>query len=108
MNFSQVADQFAASAPGTDAFLIVKEQMRSLIASDPSRAAAYFLVYGFARSYVILHDDEDITVEFALAAKTRLLKYMRQIETAIPQDEKALLQAMSSIVVDYDSSRDPF
>jgi hypothetical protein len=108
MNFSQANDQFEASAPGTDAFLGVKEQMRSLIASDPAHAAAYFLVQGFARSYVILHDDEDITVEFALAAKTQLLKYMRQIEAAIPHGEKSLLEAMNRIVVDYDASREPF
>lgn len=107
MNFSQAADQFEANAPGTDAFLAVKDQMRALIASDSARAAAYFLVYGFARSYVILHDDEDITVEFALTAKTRLLKYMREIEVAL-NEEKSLLDAMNKIVVDYDLSRQPF
>jgi hypothetical protein len=106
MNFSQVTDQFETTAPGTDAFLAVKEEMRSLIASDSARAAAYFLVYGFARSYVILHDDEDITVEYARTAKA--LQYMRLIEAAIPQDKKALLEAMNKIIVDYDSSREPF
>jgi hypothetical protein len=108
MNFSQVTDQFETSAPGTDAFLTVKEEMRSLIASDSARAAAYFLVYGFARSYVILHDDEDITVEYARTAKARLLQYMRLIEASIPLDEKSLLEAMNKIIVDYDSSREPF
>jgi hypothetical protein len=44
MNFSQVTDQFETTAPGTDAFLTVKEEMRSLVASDSARAAAYFLM----------------------------------------------------------------
>src|SRR5258708_5012096 len=99
MNFSKVTSHFEESAPGTDAFLAVKEEMRSLIASDPSCAAAYFLVYGFARSYVILHDDEDISIEFARSAKAQLLKYMREIEAAIPGEEKSLLEAMNRIVL---------
>lgn len=108
MNFSQVTTHFEASAPGTDAFLTVKEAMRSLITSDSAHAAAYFLVFGFSRSYVILHDDEDISIEFALSAKAQLLKYMRQIEAAIPHEEKLLLEALNGIVVDYDSSKKQF
>ena len=49
MNFSQVTDQIETTAPGTDAFLTVKAEMRSLIASDSARAAAYFLFIGCLR-----------------------------------------------------------
>ncbi|AGW92941.1 hypothetical protein N234_23220 [Ralstonia pickettii DTP0602] len=108
MTFSTVTEQFNASVPGTDAFLRVKESMPTLMKSDPSHAAAYFLVYGFARSYVILHDDEGITMEVAEMAKNQLLGYMRAVEQALPGGAEALLAAMNEIVVHYDANKQLF
>lgn len=108
MNFTEITDQFDASVPGTDAFLKVKEGMHRLISEDSGRAAAYFLIYGFARSYVILHDDEGISTDFAERAKTQLLHYMRQIETSLQNDATTLLEAMNKIVSDYETARQAF
>jgi len=108
MDFKTVTDQFAQSVPGTDAFLKVKEQSLALMAADPSHAAAYFLISGFARSYVILHDDEGITTEVANAAQTQLLGYMRAIEQSLDGGTQALLDVMNQIVLDYDGRRQLF
>ena len=50
MDFKTITTEFAQAVPGTDAFLKVKQQSLALINSDPRNAAAYFLIYGFARS----------------------------------------------------------
>lgn len=108
MDFKTITAQFARSVPGTDAFLKVKEQSLALLADDPSHASAYFLIYVFARSYVILHDDEGITTEVANAAQQQLLGYMREIEQALDAGAQGLLDAMNRIVVDYDGRRQLF
>ena len=108
MNFSQLTEQFSASLPGTDAYVKVKETLRSLMKSDPQHAAAYFIIFGFARSYVILHDDEGLSIEFAESAKQQLLGYMHKVETALTQDTATLLQAMNEVVLDYEGKRDFF
>ncbi|MFS8932190.1 conserved protein of unknown function (plasmid) [Cupriavidus taiwanensis] len=108
MDFKTVTEQFASSVPGTDAFLKVKEQSLALMSADPDHAAAYFLVYGFARSYVILHDDEGITTDVANAAQAQLLGYMRSIEQSLSGGDKELLGAMNRIVLDYDGRRQLF
>jgi hypothetical protein len=108
MNFNQITQQFETSLPGTDAFLAVKLGTRTLMESDSGHAAAYFLVHVFARNYVILHDDEPITPDFAQASKAQLLKYMRAIDAALGQGEAALMAAMNQMVADYNASSRPF
>ncbi len=108
MNLSHISDTFENSPAGTDAFLNVKQAMLALIASDSGHAAAYFVLYGHARNYVILHDDEAITTEFAQASKAQLLRYMRAIEAAIPAGPAAVLQALNGNVSDYLASSKPF
>ncbi|MDQ0142068.1 hypothetical protein [Cupriavidus necator] len=107
MDFKTLTAEFAQTVPGTDAFLKVKQQSLALMNSDPGNAAAYFLIYGFARSYVILHDDEGITTEVANAAQAQLLGYMRALESELGQGQ-ALLEAMNRIVLDYDGRRQLF
>jgi hypothetical protein len=108
MKFSDLTMALEASVPGTDAFLAVKHGTHALIAEDPGRAAAWFLIYGFARNYVILHDDEPITPEFAEAAKNQLLGYMRTLESAMAHGEGSLLHAMNDVVQHYVQSNKPF
>jgi hypothetical protein len=108
MKLRQITEEFETSPAGTDAFAEVKKGMLSLIASDAPHAAAYFQVYGYARNYVILHDDEAIPPEFAQGSKVQLLSYMKAIEAAIPAGPAALLAALSANVVDYLNSSKPF
>lgn len=107
MDFKTITAEFAQSVPGTDAFLKVKQQSLALMKGEPGNAAAYFLIYGFARSYVILHDDEGITAEVANAAQAQLLGYMQALEPVLGQGQ-ALLGAMNQIVLDYDGRRQLF
>lgn len=108
MTFSQMTQEFDLSPPGTDAFLAVKEGTRNLMKTDPAHASAHFLIHGFARNYVILHDDEPITREFAEASKQQLLGYMKMLDAAVRQGDAAMLQAMNSIVTHYIASTRPF
>lgn len=107
MDFKTTIAEFAQSVPGTDAFLKVKQQSLALMGSDPGNASAYFLIYGFARSYVILHDDEGITAEVADSAQAQLLSYMKALEPVLGHGQ-ALLEAMNQIVLDYDGRRQLF
>jgi len=107
MDFKAITSDFARSVPGTDAFLKVKQQLLALMTSNSANAAAYFLIYGFARSYVILHDDEGVTTDAANAAQQQLLSYMEALVPALG-DSEALLNAMNWVVLDYDGRRQLF
>lgn len=105
MNFTELIQRFAAQAPGTDSFLKVKEGSLALIISDSEHAAAYFLIYGFARSYVLLYEDQPIEPAFAETAKTQLLSYMNRLDEAFKTGTaEALVAAMNWIVLDYGRS----
>lgn len=108
MHLKQIADAFEAAAPGTDAFLAVKDGTRALIARDPDHASAYYLLYGFARSYVLLHEDEGISPEFAEAARHQLLGYLRRIEAAVPLGPAVLLDVMNGVVRDHEAAPQAF
>ncbi|VCU68937.1 hypothetical protein PIGHUM_00996 [Pigmentiphaga humi] len=102
MNFNDLIQRFAAQAPGTDSFLKVKEGALALVSSDSRHAAAYFLIYGFARSYVILYEDQGIDPAFAETAKSQLLSYMTRLQEAFKSDAPAdIVDAMNWIVLDY-------
>jgi len=107
MDFKVLTAEFVQSVPGTDSFLSVKRHCLDLMKSDPQNAAAYFVIYGFARSYVILHDDEGITPEVAGAAQAQLGAYMEAVGQALG-DSNAVFEALNRIVIDYDLKRQLF
>jgi hypothetical protein len=105
MNFSELIQRFAAQVPGTDSFLKVKEGTLALISSDSEHAGAYFLIYGFARSYVILYEDQGIDPAFAETAKQQLLAYMNRLNDAFASGQAAdMVAAQNWIVLDYGRS----
>lgn len=105
MNFSELIQRFAAQVPGTDSFLKVKEGTLALISSDSEHAGAYFLIYGFARSYVILYEDQGIDPAFAETAKQQLLAYMNRLNDAFASGQAAdMVVAQNWIVLDYGRS----
>jgi hypothetical protein len=110
MTFDDITRQFEHSpnGSGTDAFLAVKDATRELMRSDPGNAAIYFLIYNFARNYVILHDDEPISTESANASKQQLLGYMKRLNTALSQDERTVLATASALINEYMDSKRPF
>ncbi len=105
MNFTDLIQRFADQAPGTDNFLKVKEGAQALISSDSEHASAYFLIYGFARSYVLLYEDQGIDPAFAETAKTQLLDYMNRLNAAFKTGAATdLISTLNWIVLDYGRS----
>lgn len=109
MNFSDITLAFAESIPGTDAFERIKNQTRALIDQDPPNACAYYLIYGFARSYVLLYEDQAVSPDFADGAKAQLLSYLRRIEESLVADDpNDMLATLSGIVSHYVNSKRVF
>lgn len=94
MTFSILLEQFQNLPFGTDAFKQLKINCESQIAHSESdfEKTAIFIIYGFAKNYVLLYEDQAITAEFAAKAKNQLLGYMQQLDTAIKtQDQQQFL-----------------
>ncbi|MGO4332055.1 hypothetical protein AB4Z48_33130 [Cupriavidus sp. 2TAF22] len=108
MTLETTLQQFQDSLPGTDAFVAVKNATRDLIDTDPAHAAAYFLLYGFARSYVLLYEDQAVTMEFAEAAKQELLGYMQGIARALHGDVAAQVAELNRVVSTYQRGKKTF
>ena len=63
---------------------------------------ALFLIYGFAKNYVLLYEDQAVTADFSNAAKTQLLTYMQQLNAALETQDKALiLERLNQVTQDY-------
>lgn len=109
MTFKSAVDCFANSLPGTDSYVALRHNMQNLIQSDPSSAAAYFLIRGFAKTYVLLYEDQEISPEFADDSKTLMLDYLHRINSALESGDKGiLLKAMNEIVINYEQSKKIF
>jgi hypothetical protein len=110
MTFDEITRQFeqSPSGSGTDAFLELKNASRELMGSDPRHAAVYYLVHNFARNYVILHDDEPVTIESANESKQQLLGYMKRLNAALGQGDSAVLATASEVINEYMQSKRPF
>ncbi|MFZ2289944.1 MAG: hypothetical protein WAV92_09775, partial [Halopseudomonas yangmingensis] len=63
---------------------------------------ALFLIYGFAKNYVLLYEDQAVTADFSNTAKTQLLTYMQQLNAALETQNKALiLKRLNQVTQDY-------
>jgi hypothetical protein len=109
MTFTQAVSNFANSLPGTDAYSALKKAMLELIKQDPLASSAYFLIAGFARTYVMLYEDQEIKPEFAKTSQQEMLGYLERLDKAIQSGDKAnLLDAMNKVVSDYDKGSKVF
>lgn len=105
MCFSDVVDKFANSLPGTDAYATLRQDLQQLITIKSDAAAAYFMLSGFARTYVILYEDQEIKPEFAKKSQRQMLSYLNMVNDAIKTaDKAALLDALNAVVSDYQQS----
>ena len=101
-SLTEVIAQFENSLAGTDTYKVLKAACLNLIKQDPHHAAAYYPIFVFARSYVILYEEEAVTFETANKAKAQMLDYLKRIESALSSDsQEALLSSLNSIVLDY-------
>lgn len=109
MTFSEVVNTFASSLPGTDSYVKLRQAMRKLIKEDPSNAAVYFLIFGFARTYVMLYEDQEVTPKFAEDNQKLMLSYLKILEDALKQQDAAnLYHALNRVVTEYENSKKVF
>ena len=70
--------------------------------TDPDNAGAYFLIAGFARSYVLLHDEDAVPAALAQRAQSQLLRYLEMVASAIADGSAAArLAVLNAVVLDY-------
>lgn len=109
MNFSDACKKFADGLNGTDSYTELKHDMQRLIEQDPSNAAAYYLIYGFAHSYILIYEDQAISPAFAAKAKNTLFGYLNTLGTqGLPADPSAAYAAINQVVSDYERSEKIF
>lgn len=104
MIFPTLLKQFENLSSGSDAFKQLKNQCETHIlnADADLEKTTLFLIYGFAKNYVLLYEDQAVTAEFSAAAKTQLLGYMQQLNQAIETGDKALiLDSLNQVTADY-------
>lgn len=109
MTFSEVTKTFAISLPGTDSYVKLRKAMRSLIQDDPKNAAVYFLIFGFARTYVMLYEDQEVSPQFAEDNQKLMLSYLNILDEALKkQDAQSIYQALNKVVNEYENSKKVF
>lgn len=109
MAFSEVVKTFARSLPGTDTYVKLRKAMQQLIQEDPNNASVYFLIFGFARTYVMLYEDQEVSPQFAEDNQKLMLSYLNILEDALKQSDSAsLYQALNRVVNEYENSKKVF
>jgi hypothetical protein len=105
MNFSTIFQNFKSLSTGTDAFKQLKNECEQTLLSPTSNTldhSSLLLIYGFAKNYVLLYEDEAVTSQFAQSAKQQLIEYMSILDKALQeQNAQAILQALNSISNQY-------
>lgn len=109
MKFQNIFENFQALSNGTDAFKQLKNQCEQSIKNSNNELeySALFLIYGFAKNYVLLYEDQEVLPKFAEKAKNQLCDYMSELNTAlITQKPEATLKVLNRISKNYfESSR---
>ncbi|QIQ20847.1 hypothetical protein [Zophobihabitans entericus] len=109
MTFTQAVTNFAKSLPGTDSYVNLRNAMQTLIKDDSANAAVYFLIFGFARTYVMLYEDQEVSPQFAEDNQKLMLSYLNTLNAALQKSNAAeLYQAMNDVVVKYEESKKVF
>jgi hypothetical protein len=102
MSLKNVLQTFRSHSPGTDAYKEVKASCLNLARTDADNATAYFLVFGFARSYVLLFEEEAVPPDLAHRAQDQLAKYMELLcEGIVAGTAEARLSSLNAVVLDY-------
>lgn len=106
-NFITVYNNFTQSHDGTDSYVELKNGLDHLIHVDKKNAAIYFILRGFAHSYVQLYADQAVTPDFAHNAKLELQRYLYlalQAVTVSDSPENSW-KMLSEIVSSYSKSK---
>lgn len=101
-SFCDAVHAFSNWPACTDAYEELKDSCGQLARSDPENAAAYHLVAGFARAYVLLYDEEAVPEDLAQRAKRQLTRYLDMLASAMTDGgPSARLAALNAVVLDY-------
>jgi uncharacterized membrane protein len=102
LSFSDVAQVFVNGLACIDAYEELKGVCMQLSKTDPDNAAVYFLVFGFARSYVLLYEEDAVPPERAQRAKRQMSRYLDILASALADGSTlARLSALNAVVLDY-------
>lgn len=102
MTFDDLVLNFHDMTACTDAFDMLRKGCLDLTRSEPHHAIAYYLIAGFARTYVILFDEEATDLGLANKAKEQIEDYLRRIQSVLThQSGEMLVSSLNSIVLDY-------
>jgi hypothetical protein len=102
MSFDDIVRAFANWPACTDAYEELKNNCLQLARSDPEHAAACHLVSGFARSYVLLYDEEAVPDALAQRAQQQMMHYLDMLASSIAEGSaSARLAALNAVVLDY-------
>ncbi|ENX40497.1 hypothetical protein [Acinetobacter sp. NIPH 2100] len=109
MNFQSIFETFQTLPNGTDAYKQLKHQCEQAIvaAEYPLEPNALFLIYGFAKNYVLLYEDQEVTPVFADKVKAQIVAYMHELNEALStKDTSHVLTALNNVSKQYfESSR---
>lgn len=109
MKFSDAVTHFSQSLPGTDSYVKLRKSMQELIKLDPSNASVYFLIFGFARTYVMLYEDQEVAPHFAEDNQKVMVHYLTILHDALVKgDASSLYDALNRVVNEYENSKKVF
>nr|WP_174507157.1 hypothetical protein [Acinetobacter sp. Marseille-Q1620] len=104
MTFQNILNKFETLSSGTDAFKQLKIDCEHQILKDPSSLenTALYIIYGFAKTYVLLYEDQAVSTDFSSTAKAQLLEYMHRLNDAfLTQQSENILLTLNEISTHY-------
>ncbi len=101
MKFQEIAKQFAASAPGTDAFKRLYQDAFQLMTEDKVHAGLYFVIGIAAQAYVRQYEDQAVSLESAARAHETLIGFNDKIVRALTAEPAEKLSLLSEVAIDY-------
>jgi hypothetical protein len=102
MNFADIAERFAQSSSGTDAFKVFYKDAFGLMRSDPDNAGLYFVVGIAAQAFVRKYEDQGISVDFADQAQATLKGFNAKLIRALQAEPAERLRLLGEVAIDYE------
>ena len=107
MNFQVIFEKFKNSSNGNDTFKQLKLQCELALKSplNELESTALLIIYNFAKNYVLLYEDQEVTPIFAEKVKYQLTEYMSELAISLSSnDPHMILNALNTISQHYMAS----
>lgn len=102
MSYLNVIEAFEKGESGTDSFKSLYKSLLKLMQTDPSHAAACYIIASAAHNYVLRYEDQAIDVQVADAAKAVLTELCQRYAATIDRPAEERIAALNSIARDYE------